>query len=185
MTSIPRVAAALADHPFLSAIPVGSLCRLAAHVQPCTYPAGQVIMREGQPADRFFLIRQGLVRLDIEVPGTDVVEVETLGADAVLGWSWLFPPYRWQLTATAVARTSTLAFDSDAVQAVMAADPLLGYELMRRFAGVIFDRLTATRMRLTSNADVPSAGIAGPWAGKRTTALKWHHDVEHAERGNV
>jgi CRP/FNR family cyclic AMP-dependent transcriptional regulator len=168
MTTIPPIAAVLADHPFLSTIPVTSLRRLATHVQPHTYPAGQQILREGELANRFFLIRQGLVRLDIEVPGRGPVEVETLGGDAALGWSWLFAPYRWQLTATAVVRTSTLVFDGDALQAVMASDPPLGYELMRRFTGVMFDRLKATRLRLTDEAEIPLGGSTGPWAGKRT-----------------
>jgi CRP/FNR family transcriptional regulator, cyclic AMP receptor protein len=168
MTTIPPIAAVLADHPFLSTIPVTSLRRLATHVQPHPYPAGQQILREGELANRFFLIRQGLVRLDIEVPGRGPVEVETLGADAALGWSWLFAPYRWQLTATAVVRTSTLVFDGDALQAVMASDPPLGYELMRRFTGVMFDRLKATRLRLTDEAEIPLGGSTGPWAGKRT-----------------
>jgi CRP/FNR family cyclic AMP-dependent transcriptional regulator len=169
MTTIPPIAAVLADQPFLSTIPIGSLRRLATHVQSRTYPAGQQILREGDVANRFFLIRHGLVRLDFEVPGRGPVEIETLGADAALGWSWLFAPYRWHLTATAVARTSTLVFDGDALQAVMASDPPLGYELMRRFTGVMFDRLKATRLRLTDEAEIPLGGVAAPWAGKRTT----------------
>jgi CRP/FNR family cyclic AMP-dependent transcriptional regulator len=174
MTTIPPLAAALSDHPFLSSIPIGSLRRLAMHVQSRTYPAGEQVFREGAAANRFFLIRHGLIRLDLEVPGRGQVEVETLGADAALGWSWLFSPYRWQLTATAVQRTSMLVFDTDALQTVMASDAPLGYELMRRFAAVILDRLNATRLRLTEDAVVPSVGAAGPWAGKRTTASQWH-----------
>jgi CRP/FNR family cyclic AMP-dependent transcriptional regulator len=174
MTTIPPAAAALADHPFLSSIPVGSLRRLAAHVRSQTYPAGERIFREGERADRFFLIRHGLVQLDIEVGGRGLVEVETLGADAALGWSWLFSPYLWHLTATVVERTSVLVFDADALQTVMAADPALGYELMRRFAAVMFDRLNATRLRLSDEVTIPSAGTSGPWAGKRTSAPSWH-----------
>jgi CRP/FNR family transcriptional regulator, cyclic AMP receptor protein len=167
-------AAALSDHPFLSSIPTGSLRRLATHVQHHTYPAGEQVFREGQIANRFFLIRHGLVRLDLEVAGRGQVCMETLGSDAALGWSWLFSPYRWQLTATAVERTSMLVFDTDALQVVMAADPPLGYELMRRFSAVMFDRLVATRLQLTGDAEIPSAGTTGPWAGKRTTAPHWH-----------
>lgn len=167
-------AASLSDHPFLSSIPIGSLRRLATHVQPHTYPAGEQVFREGGVADRFFLLRQGLVRLDLEVAGRGQVEVETLGADAALGWSWLFAPYRWHLTATAVQRTSMLVFDTDALQTVMAADPPLGYELMRRFAAVMFDRLTTTRLQLMGATEIPTAGTTGPWAGKRTTAPLWH-----------
>src|SRR5665213_1908918 len=95
MTTIAHphtAAAALSDHPFLSSIPIGSLRRLAAHVQSHTYPAGEQVFREGQIANRFFLIRNGLVRLDLEVAGRGQVEVETLGSDCALGWSWLFSP---------------------------------------------------------------------------------------------
>jgi CRP/FNR family cyclic AMP-dependent transcriptional regulator len=177
MTTTSPLATALSDHPFLSSIPVASLRRLATHAQSHTYSAGQEIIREGGKADRFFLIRQGLVRLDVEVPGPDgprQMEIETLGADAALGWSWLFSPLGWQMSATAVKRTSTLMFDADMLLAVMSADPVLGYELMRRFAAVMFDRLQATRLRLIgSGGEVPSAGVAGPWAGKRTTAAQW------------
>jgi CRP/FNR family transcriptional regulator, cyclic AMP receptor protein len=166
-------ATALSDHPFLSSIPISSLRRLAAHVRSHTYPAGEQLFREGQIANSFYLIRHGLVRLDLEVAGRGHVEVETLGSDSALGWSWLFSPYRWQLTATAVERTSVLVFDTDALQIVMASDPPLGYELMRRFSAVMFDRLIATRLQITGDSDVPSAGTAGPWAGKRTTAPDW------------
>jgi CRP/FNR family cyclic AMP-dependent transcriptional regulator len=174
MTTTPPAAAPLADHPFLSSIPVGSLRRLATHVRSQTYPAGERIFREGERADRFFLIRHGLVQLDIEVPGRGLVEIEKLGADAALGWSWLFSPHLWQLTATVVERTSVLVFDADALQTVMASDPALGYELMRRFAGVMFDRLNATRLRLSDEITIPTAGAAGSWAGKRTSAPSWH-----------
>jgi CRP/FNR family cyclic AMP-dependent transcriptional regulator len=174
MTSTRTYAVALSDHPFLSSIPLDSLRRLAAHVQGHTYAAGDEIFCEGDPAERFYLIRHGLVRLDVEVAGRGRVEVETLGADAALGWSWLFSPYKWHLSATVVDRTSALVFDADVLRAVMAADPILGYELMRRFAAVMFDRLQATRSRLSeAGAAVPSAPASGPWAGKRTNAPLW------------
>jgi len=54
----------------------------------------------------------------------------------------------------------------------MAADAVMGYEIMRRFAAVMFDRLQAGRARLsTSPSDIalPEASVAGPWAGLRAT----------------
>jgi CRP/FNR family cyclic AMP-dependent transcriptional regulator len=164
--------AALTDHPFLSAIPIGSLRRLATHAQRRSYAAGEEIFVEGHVADRFFLIRQGLVRLDLEVPGRGRVQVETVGADSAFGWSWLFAPYQWHLSATAVERTTTLVFDADLLRSVMASDSVVGYELMRRFAAVMFDRLQATRLRLSGDeTSIPRVGVSGPWAGRRSTAL--------------
>jgi CRP/FNR family cyclic AMP-dependent transcriptional regulator len=174
MTSPQTLARTLADQPFLSAIPIASLRRLATHAQTAEYPADDVLFREGGTADRFFLVRQGLVRLDIDVPGRGPVPIETLTADAALGCSWLFPPFAWRLSATAVAATKVLVFDAAVLRTLMAADPVLGYELMRRFAAVMHDRLQATRMRLSQQAaEVPTAIVAGPWAGRRTAVPAW------------
>ncbi|MDQ1487053.1 MAG: hypothetical protein QOJ62_2746 [Actinomycetota bacterium] len=166
------MAAALADHPFLSTMPPTCLRRLAVHAFRQDFPAGQSLFRESAVADRVFLIRRGLVKLDIAIPGRDRVDVELLGPDTVLGWSWLFPPYEWHLGATAIERTTALAFDASTLRALMASDVILGYELMRRFAAVMYDRLQATRLRLgTEGTAVPAASVSGPWAGRRTSAL--------------
>lgn len=147
--------------------------RLGVHAHGVTFPKGHEILREDQPAGEFILIRQGLVRLDAEVPDRGRVEVETLSADAAVGWSWLFPPYRWHLSATAVERTTAIVLDAGVLRGLMASDPVLGYELMRRFAAVLFDRLQATRRRLAA----PELGAApcelssGPWAGRPSTGL--------------
>lgn len=163
------MATALADHPFFSSMPSSSLRRIAHHVYRTEFAAGETIFTEGETADRFFLIRRGLVKLSIEVSGRGQVDVETLGADAALGWSWLMPPYRWHLTASAVEHTSTLVIDAATLRALMAGDPVLGYELMRRFAAIIFDRLQATRERFVQESvSVPCATVSGPWAGKAT-----------------
>ncbi|MGH8889240.1 MAG: cyclic nucleotide-binding domain-containing protein [Acidothermaceae bacterium] len=142
--------AVLADHPFFSELPIASLRRLATHVYRVDYVTGDAIIKEGASADRFFLIRRGLVKLDMEVPGRGRVDIETLGADSALGWSWLMSPYRWHLSATAVDRTSVLVFDASALRALLAGDPTLGYEFMRRITTMMFDRLETTRKRLGS-----------------------------------
>jgi len=149
MTTSLRTAA-LASHPFLSAIPAESLRQLSIHAHGQVFVKGQEIFREGQVADQFILVRHGLVRLDAEVAGRGRVEVETLGADSAIGWSWLFSPYRWHLSATAVERTTAIVFDADVLRGLMASDPVLGYELMRRFVAVLSDRLQATRRRLSA-----------------------------------
>ena len=39
--------------------------------------------------------------------------IETIEAGEVLGWSWLFPPYRWHFDARALAPVRATAFDGD------------------------------------------------------------------------
>ncbi len=163
--------ATLRDHPFLSELPAASLRRLAAHAYRVDFAAGDTIFREGCVADRFFLIRRGAIRLAMDVAGRGVVDVETLGPDTALGWSWLVSPYQWHMTAVAVDRTSAVVIDASVLRSLMAADAVMGYEIMRRFAAVMFDRLQAERARLTVSGSgrvvLPEATIAGPWAGLR------------------
>ncbi len=55
------------------------------------------------------------------------------------------------------AECSAIAFDGACLRGKCEADHDLGYELMRRFAQVIIERLQATRLRLL---DVYGAGAA-------------------------
>lgn len=155
-TRAPSVAT-LADHPFFSTMPLASLRRVATHAYRADFTHGETIFREGAVADRFFLIRRGLVRLDMEIAGPGPVELQTLGADAALGWSWLVPPHRWHLSATALDRTSMLAFDATTLRSLMAADPVLGYELTKRLTAVMFERLEKTRQRLASSVTLTTS----------------------------
>ena len=138
----------LAEHPFLAGMPPEQVERLAPWGHRALFHAGTRVFSEGGKAGRFWLIRDGRVALDTYVPGRGDVVIETLGPGAVLGWSWLFPPYRWHLGATALEQTLTVELDGAGVLRLCAEDPAIGYELHRRFIEVVVDRLQATRVRL-------------------------------------
>jgi CRP-like cAMP-binding protein len=138
----------LAGHPFLAGMSPDHLARLAVWGHRSVFHAGARIFDEGGHADRFWLIRDGQVRLDTHLPARGDVVVETLGAGTVLGWSWLFAPYRWHFGATAVEPTLTVVLDGTGVRRLSTEDPVIGYELHRRFMAVVVDRLQSTRMRL-------------------------------------
>ena len=110
--------------------------------------AGTLLLREGQPADRFFLIRRGAMALEVHAPGRGALVIETLQVGDVVGWSWLFAPYRWQLDARAVESCSLVAFDGACLRGKCEDDHELGYQLMRRFAANLVLRLQATRLQL-------------------------------------
>ncbi|WP_316745430.1 cyclic nucleotide-binding domain-containing protein [Streptomyces sp. MK7] len=123
--------------------------RLLAAGLDVTFPASTRLFDEGGKADRFWLLRGGRVDLDVHVPGRHPAPVvETLGPGQLLGWSWISPPYRWHLGARATSAVEATEFPAGPVLDLCAADPALGYALMRRFTEVVAERLQATRIRL-------------------------------------
>lgn len=110
--------------------------------------AGTFLLREGAPADTFFLIRKGSITLEVDAPGRGSLLIETLGDGEVVGLSWLFPPYRWQMDARAAQPCSLIAFDGACLRGKCDQDHELGYQLMRRFAANVIERLQATRLQL-------------------------------------
>jgi CRP/FNR family transcriptional regulator, cyclic AMP receptor protein len=110
---------------------------------------GAYLFREQEPADRFYVLRYGRVALETYVPQRGPLTIETIEAGDVLGWSWLFPPYRWHFSGRVVEPVHAIAFDGACLREKCECDHDLGYELMRQFARVMMDRLQATRLQLT------------------------------------
>lgn len=110
--------------------------------------AATFLFHEGDPAERFYLIRSGTVRLEVSAPGRGSLPIETLQAPEVVGWSWLFAPYRWQLDARVTEDAGLVSFDGLCLRGKSEDDHELGYELMKRFAADLLGRLQATRLQI-------------------------------------
>jgi CRP-like cAMP-binding protein len=138
----------LAEHPFFAGLGRCELDLIAGCARNVRFEPGEHVFREGGAADSFYVIRFGRVVTEIRSPGRGPIAIQTLGEGEVLGWSWLFPPYRWFHDARAVELVRAVAFDGTCLRGKCESDPRLGYELMKRFAQVIIERLENTRMQL-------------------------------------
>ncbi len=145
MRSIDQI---LAELPTFAGLAPGHLELIAGCGVNRVFAAGEHLAHEGDRADAFFVIRHGRVALEVAAPGRGALMIETLGEGAVVGWSWLFPPYRWSFDARALETTRAIAFDGACLRGKCDTDKPLGYELMQRFAAVMLDRLQATRLQL-------------------------------------
>ena len=137
----------MAEHAFFRDLPPEYLRILVGCASNAVFEAGSYIFREGGDADNFYLIREGLVALETNAPGHRAVTVQTLSNGEVLGWSWLVPPYHWSFDARAINLTRAVALDAVCLRERCERDPRLGFELLKRFAGVIAERLQAARMQ--------------------------------------
>ncbi|WP_168220975.1 cyclic nucleotide-binding domain-containing protein [Actinomadura sp. WMMA1423] len=128
------------------------LSRLAKAARHSEVPAGRRMFAEAAPAERFWLVRDGIVAVDMLVPGSGTLVIDTFGPGSVVGWSWLFRPHRWRFGAVASTPVLAIEFDGRLVRTLSAVDPSLGYELTRRFAEQVVGRLEATQARLARTA---------------------------------
>lgn len=138
----------IAKHPFFEEMDSQYLSLVVGCASNVRFKVGEFIYRQSEAAEHFFLIRQGRVALEMYIPSRGAITVETLGPGDLLGWSWLFPPYRWQLNALAVELTRSIAFDGACLRGKCDENPSLGYDLMQRFAVLVTRRLQATRLQL-------------------------------------
>lgn len=111
------------------------------------FEAGTFLAREDEPANQFFVVRAGKVAIELQAP-TGPLLIDTVGAGELVGWSWLFAPYRWTFDVEAIEATRAIVIDSSCLRDKCEADPAFGYRLMKRFAQVVIDRLQTTRVRL-------------------------------------
>jgi CRP/FNR family cyclic AMP-dependent transcriptional regulator len=138
----------LRGSPIFEGLEPDALSLIAGCASNVRFDQGAVIFREGDAADTFFLIRHGTVALEMFVPARGAAVIETIEAGEVVGWSWLFPPYRWHFDARALTQLRATSFDGACLRGKCDDDPVLGYELMSRFAQVLIERLQWTRLRL-------------------------------------
>ena len=114
------------------------------------FKAGETIFKEGEPAELFYLIRSGLVAVDILAGAYHKVTVQTIKEGDILGWAWLIPPYRARFNSRAVEDTRAIALDGKCLREKCEKNPDLGYELLKRLTKVFTQRLEATRIQLLS-----------------------------------
>lgn len=135
---------AVAAHPFVRGMSAGHARILADCAMFTRFEAGQTVFREGEIANRFYLIRKGTVSLEAQASGGEAVMVQAITAGGVLGWSWLFAPYYWHFSARALEPTEAIFFYGTRLRERCEADRGFGYELMRRMSAVLIDRLQST-----------------------------------------
>ena len=138
----------LRGHKFFAGLDSEYLTLLSGCASNVVFAADSFLFREGEPAETFYLIREGKVALEIAAPGRGALVVQTLGPGDVAGFSWLFDPHRWEFDGRAVERVLAVQMDGACLRGKCDADPRLGYELMQRFAGLMTTRLQATRLQL-------------------------------------
>jgi CRP/FNR family transcriptional regulator, cyclic AMP receptor protein len=152
----------LGEHPVFAGLDADALRLVAGCGKNVSLAAGDFLLRQGEPADMFYLVRRGRVAVEVHGPGSGPIVVDTADRGEVVGWSWLVRPYRWQFDARVVEATGVVAFDAHCLREKCEQDPRLGYELLQRVVTAMFGRLVDARVRLLDLYGPPEARDAVP-----------------------
>jgi CRP-like cAMP-binding protein len=143
-----RLKTLLSKHPLFKGLDKRHLQLILDCASDVHFKSGDIIFHEGEEANQFYIIRQGRVALEVTlVSGREPIIIQVIGEGDVLGWSWLFPPYRWHFDTRAVADTQAIALDGKYLRTICEKDHHLGYELMKRLASIVEKRLRAIRLQ--------------------------------------
>ncbi len=142
------IAELLREHPFFDEVDSSTIALLSGCATIVHFRPGEVLAREGEPADAFYVLRSGRVALRMHSPAGGAILVDTVEYDDVLGWSWLVAPYRWASDAVAVAQTSAIRFEAGCLRGKCADDPAVGYAFLRKVTPVMARRLASANHRL-------------------------------------
>ncbi len=144
------ILAAFDSHDFLRGMSQQHRLILASGVRPFAKTAAEYLAKEGESANSFFLIQEGTVELEMRRPDHGQLNIHTVGAGEIVGWSWIVPPHRWQFDCKAKTDVSGLLFDAAWLREKIEQDHELGYHILKKLVDVISKRLSETRSSLTA-----------------------------------
>ncbi|WP_290649210.1 Crp/Fnr family transcriptional regulator [Aquisalimonas sp.] len=151
----PDITAQLQQHSFFSDLDETVIQYLSGCATTQLVPKGNVLFRQGDGADAFYLVLSGEILIEIPAISGPSLEIQRLGQGQVVGWSWLIPPYEWTFQARAETNTEILEFDGAAVLSHCEEDPAFGYAVLKKFSGLMSERLEAARRRMMDEWNPP------------------------------
>ena len=138
----------VAKHPFFDGLQPAYLELITGCAANHVIKAGEFLFHEGEEAQQFFVIREGTLKLLVQMPAAGEIILQTIHSGEIVGWSWLFSPYRWHFSSRAATELRVLTFDGACLRQKCDADTGFGYEFMKRFSRIMMERLQATRLQL-------------------------------------
>lgn len=135
-----------------------TLARIAALCQTEFYQAGAVIFSEGDPADKLYVLIEGIVTIRIQpAPGGKSFVVQPIEKKAgVFGWSGLADPSIYTASAVCATDARVIAIDGEKLMALLEESPSAGLVVMKRLVTIIGTRLRRTREYLKEDVYLAS-----------------------------
>ena len=125
---------------------VGEIMKLAVTE---SYDKGDVLFHAGDPADHFYILTKGQIKLGIGDAGHAVYIVSRAGE--AFGWSSLIGRQEYSATAECLSATHLLKLNGEKLQNVMEKDSDNGLIFFKRLSGILGNRLLQSYAMIASS----------------------------------
>lgn len=141
---------ALSQIDLFSGLSNEQLATIAKSCEEITRPKGDTFFREGQKANRLFILLEGEVALQVWLTSRpENITVAVINQPyQVFGWSGIVSPHYYSASAFCQADSHVLVLDGQELIYVLERNPAAGFTFMRRIVEVISSRLRSSRVAL-------------------------------------
>lgn len=154
-TATAKLRKIISKNRFFAGIKDDYLDFLVKNARFASADSGECLFRQGQPARHFYLMLSGEVSVGVPAIQGPVLQLQELEGGQMIGWSWLIDPYRWDFQASVISAAEFVEFNGEAILAHCEDDNAFGYDLFKRFTGLMSERLTSARRKMMDQWDAP------------------------------
>ena len=146
----------LRRYRFFGSLDDAQLRAIAMNTTEESFKRGAILFEEGKTAKALYLLLSGSVDLSFHLDQGDApksqreLPVGEINTGEVFGVSALVEPHVLTATARAAQDGSLLKIDGPALRRLLEEDPRVGHKVMCHVAGVLAERLHATRVQLAA-----------------------------------
>jgi CRP/FNR family cyclic AMP-dependent transcriptional regulator len=130
---------------------VKQLQRLSRLFIEGSFQAGEVIFSQGEPAEKLYILIEGMVTLGVKAKGQiDITAYSVNKKGEVFGLPCLIKPYQNNVSATCNKKTKVLCIQGEILRKLMKQNSNMGIEIMDKVAETYLNRLNSTRAMITN-----------------------------------
>ncbi len=167
--SVNIIAERLGRAEVFSDLPLADLISIAEFCQEEHFREGDVVLFEGQPADKLFIIERGKLALEkgIQIGRRSTPRSATIGyvtPRKMAGFSSLTAPHTYSTSAVCIEPARVIVVDGMALRAYLYDHPAAGLVVISRVAAIISDRYRRATSTLTYFLSIVSHELRSPLA---------------------
>ncbi len=133
----------LAGLRFFEDLPGWALERLAGSATKGRFEQGAIVVRQNDEARAVYFLLSGAAQdlVYFEGVGDLLMGVQREPGSLVAGWSAFKPPYRYTSSTKCEEASELIRLPRETFEGIFEEDPYLGYQILKKVASAVDDRL--------------------------------------------